>query len=295
MEMLYYHLRIFHKPDSSKKSVETTEIDLSDTELVEFVRMYEQGQTFLCGGRSVNPHRISLLKIYRTQKKAQEVAQDVFTKYNTAWDYIFDAGEVVTRQFVKRPPSRIETPSISKKKISKMPSSKNIFIVHGRDHKPMKELKEMLYDFGLNPIILHEKESEGSLTLAEKLEEYSEDVGYAFAILTPDDVGCQKNEVEEMKSDLVTQVQKEKRLIGAQQFKEIFQIFSSRARQNVIFEMGYFWGLLKRKRVCCLLKGDVEKPSDIKGVVYIPFKDSIQDVEVKMMKKLTRAGYEVKM
>jgi len=43
------------------------------------------------------------------------------------------------------------------------------------------------------------------------------------------------------------------------------------------------------------LKGDVEKPSDIKGVVYIPFKDSIRDVEVKIMKKLTKAGYEIKM
>ena len=67
--------------------------------------------------------------------------------------------------------------------------SRNIFIVHGRDHKQMKELKEMVNKFGLNPIVLHEKAS-GGLTLPEKLERYSEDIGYAFVILTPDDVGC---------------------------------------------------------------------------------------------------------
>lgn len=199
----------------------------------------------------------------------------------------------VTRQFVKSPPKKEE---ISKKrKETRQQLSKNIFIVHGRDHQPMKELKEMLYDFGLNPVVLHEKESEGSLTLAEKLEEYSEDVGYAFAILTPDDIGCEETEFERVKSKAIAQVQDKPRLISAETLGKIFGIFNPRARQNVIFEMGYFWGLLKRKRVCCFLKGDVEKPSDIKGVVYIPFKDSIRSVEVKIMKKLTKAGYEVRM
>ena len=71
--------------------------------------------------------------------------------------------------------------------------------------------------------------------------------------------------------------------------------FEPRARQNVIFEMGYFWGLLERKKVCCLLKGDVEKPSDMEGIVYISFKDSVYDVQVKIMKELKEAGYEIKL
>lgn len=58
--------------------------------------------------------------------------------------------------------------------------------------------------------------------------------------------------------------------------------------------MGYFWGLLKRKKVCCLLKGGVEKPSDIEGIVYIPFKESIEEVRNKIIKELTEAGYETK-
>ena len=42
-----------------------------------------------------------------------------------------------------------------------------------------------------------------------------------------------------------------------------------RARQNVVFELGYFMGKLGRERVCLLLKDQVELPSDIGGIVYI--------------------------
>jgi len=173
--------------------------------------------------------------------------------------------------------------------------SKNIFIVHGRDHKPMNELKTMLYDFGLNPVVLHEKASEGSLTLAEKLEEYSRDVGYAFVILTPDDVGCEETKARKLKSELKAPFLKRPVLVRPSEIEQLFERFKPRARQNVIFEMGYFWGLLERKRVCCLLKGDVEKPSDIEGIVYISFKDSIKEVQVEIMRKLTKAKYEIKM
>jgi len=46
-----------------------------------------------------------------------------------------------------------------------------------------------------------------------------------------------------------------------------------RGRQNVVFEMGYFFGCLGRGRVSVLLDPDVEKPSDMDGVAYIPFDD----------------------
>jgi len=170
-----------------------------------------------------------------------------------------------------------------------------VFIVHGRDHEPVKELKEMLQDFGLNPIVLHEKTSEGSTTLAEKLEEHSKDVGYAFIILTPDDVGCKEIEVKEMQSQLQAPFLRRPVLLTVGEMEKIFESLKPRARQNVIFEMGYFWGLLQRKRVCCLLKGDVEKPSDINGVVYVSFKNSVKEAEDKILKKLRKAGYEIKL
>jgi predicted nucleotide-binding protein len=42
-----------------------------------------------------------------------------------------------------------------------------------------------------------------------------------------------------------------------------------RARQNVVLELGYFIGKLKRSRVCALYKSGVEIPSDYQGVLYI--------------------------
>jgi len=131
------------------------------------------------------------------------------------------------------------------------PLSENVFIVHGRDHKPLKELKAILERLGLNPIVLHEKAS-GSRTIVEKLEKYS-DVGYAFVILTPDDVFTSIPESRHLN-----------RRAGGGQYLAI-----CRARQNVILEFGYFMGLLGRDRVCCLYKGDMQLPSDMHGIVYI--------------------------
>jgi len=202
---------------------------------------------------------------------------------------------------------------------STKPPSKNVFIVHGRDHKPVKELKAMLQEFGLNPIVLHEQPSGGSLTLAEKLEKYSEDVGCAFVILTPDDVGVCLGELfdqamlavyeEEDKAMKAVKRILDKSKGSVQRFIEFNQRFvhdpsdvmeflsvlKARARQNVIFEMGYFWGLLKRKRVFCFLKGDVEKPSDIEGIVYIPFGKSMREVHGKIIKELNAAGFSVEL
>ena len=65
-----------------------------------------------------------------------------------------------------------------------------------------------------------------------------------------------------------------------------------RARQNVIFEFGYFIGTLSRKRVCALVKGNVEKPSDYDGVLYIPL-DDLGAWEMGLIKELKTAGFNV--
>jgi len=139
----------------------------------------------------------------------------------------------------------------------------------------MKELKAMLSEFGLNPTVLHEQPS-GSRTIVEKLEKYS-DVGHAFVILTPDDIGGPKSKHYRDRAFL--------RIAD-----EVFE----RARQNVILEFGYFIGKLGRDRVCCLHKGNVELPSDMHGIVYIPFKGSVEEARDIMIKELKEAGYEIK-
>ena len=173
-------------------------------------------------------------------------------------------GMAVTRQFISKPPER-EAPKAEK--VPKLPSiSENIFIVHGRDTAPAIELARLLESLKLKPIILSEQPS-GSRTIIEKLEKYS-DVGFAFVILTPDDIGGLTNREQNLKP---------------------------RARQNVILEFGYFVGLLGRDRLCCLYKGEIELPSDMFGVVYVQFNKSIKEVYWYIVRELTAVGYSLEL
>jgi predicted nucleotide-binding protein len=119
------------------------------------------------------------------------------------------------------------------------------FIVHGRDRKTALELKNYLQNWlGFDePTILAEQPSRGA-TILEKFEAYASDADWVFVLLTPDDAGHVAAEPESAQP---------------------------RARQNVIFELGYFHGLMRRQsgRIILLYKGALEIPSDLNGIVYI--------------------------
>lgn len=138
-------------------------------------------------------------------------------------------------------------------------STKEVFIVHGHDAELKETSARYVEKLGLHPIILHEKPNSGS-TIIEKFEQHA-DVPFAIILLTPDDVGGEKD--NELKP---------------------------RARQNVIFEFGYFIGKLGRNRVCALHKGDVELPSDYDGVLYIKV-----DSEGAWKQKLAQEMVEAKL
>jgi predicted nucleotide-binding protein len=120
------------------------------------------------------------------------------------------------------------------------PISKRVFVVHGHDHGAKETVARYLERLGLEAVILHEKPSE-SRTVIEKIEAFS-DVGFAVVLLTPDDVGAAKADAASLKP---------------------------RARQNVVLELGYFIGKLRRSRVCALYTPGVEIPSDYSGVLFI--------------------------
>ena len=149
-------------------------------------------------------------------------------------------------------------------------SNSRVFIVHGHDDVLKSQLEIFLAEIGLEPIVLHRKADEG-LTIIEKFEKHS-DVGYAFILLTPDDVGYTVSE----DSLLDTERQKEKR-----------------ARQNVIFEFGYFVAKLGRQRVCCLYKEGVTLPTDISGILYKKVNIAVEEVAFSILKDIKAAGYIV--
>lgn len=143
--------------------------------------------------------------------------------------------------------------------------SNGIFIVHGRDELALSQTENIVRRLGLEPIVLRRKANQG-LTLIEKFEKHS-DVKFAIVLLTPDDVGALSEN-------------------GPTPHLQF------RARQNVIFELGFFYGKLGRANVCCLLKGGVEKPSDIDGISYIGYSNFVEERELDIMRELKASGIE---
>lgn len=139
-----------------------------------------------------------------------------------------------------------------------------VFIVHGHDEARKHELARVLQDVtGTKPIILHEQPS-GGRSILEKLEAYAASANFAVALLTADDVGRVKNVDRE----------------------------SPRARQNVVFEAGYFAGRLGRARVVLLHEAGVELPSDLDGIVYVAL-DSAGAWKMKLAHELASGGLPV--
>lgn len=149
--------------------------------------------------------------------------------------------------------------------VNKTPKGSKIFLVHGHDDAVLKGTALFLEKLGLSPIILHEEPSRGQ-TIIEKFEACSDDVGFAIVLLTPDDRGGQKDV----------------------SWKEQ----SYRARQNVILELGYFFGRLGREHVCALYTHGVEIPSDFSGVLWVEF-DKNEGWQKKLAKELMAAGFSV--
>jgi predicted nucleotide-binding protein len=141
-----------------------------------------------------------------------------------------------------------------------------IFLVHGHDDHALHQTARFLEKLHQSVIILREQPNKGR-TLIEKFEDYA-DVGFAIVLLTPDDKGGPKDCAA---SDL--------RL---------------RARQNVVFELGYFIGRLGRKRVCALYTEGIEIPSDYSGVLYTKI-DASGAWRLELAKELKAAGLSVDM
>lgn len=145
-------------------------------------------------------------------------------------------------------------------------NNRKIFVVYGHDEIARTQLEALLRRWDLEPIILDQQAS-GGQTIIEKLEEYGTDVGYAIVLATPDDDGKAKSEA----------------------------VYKSRVRQNVVLELGMFLAKLGRERVAILLKeaADFDKPSDIQGLVYIPFQNKVDEVALSLIRELSRQGYKI--
>ena len=156
--------------------------------------------------------------------------------------------------------------AVVEKRERKNSGGNNVFVVHGHDTEAKITVARMLEQLGLNAIILHEQPDKGR-TIIEKIESYTA-VAYAIVIYTECDLGRAKEDPEDKNQ--------------------------ARARQNVVFEHGVFIGSLGRDRVCALVKGHIEKPGDIDGVVYINMDDA-GAWKMQLCKNMKAVGIDVDM
>ena len=141
---------------------------------------------------------------------------------------------------------------------------KKVFVVYGHEPDSRSQLEAMLRRWDLDPLILDQLPSEGQ-TIIEKLEKHTSEANFCVVLATPDDIGFRAGHEGER---------------------------AYRARQNVVLELGMMLSKLGRRNVAIMLKQQekMERPSDIQGLIYIPFKDSVTDGAVLLAKEMAAQG-----
>ena len=138
--------------------------------------------------------------------------------------------------------------------------------MHGHDRELRERVARLLHRLDLTPLVILEEQPDGGRTILEKFEQNALAVGVnAVVLLTPDDVGAAAG--EELPPS------------------------ANRARQNVILELGYFMGALGRSNVAALCSDEIERPSDIHGLLYIDI--SRVGWELRLAKEMRDAGLPV--
>ncbi len=136
---------------------------------------------------------------------------------------------------------------------------RTVFIIHGHDEEARKQVAGYVKQLGL-PAVLMQEEANNGREVLEKFEQCS-GVGYAIAILTPDDeAGAQ----------------------GGQPKR--------RARQNVVLEIGYFLAKLGRRKVLLITREEIELPSDLSGMGPLAIDFDKDNWRQKLLNELLAAG-----
>ena len=294
---MYYHILI--ESIESGKTIDIIKPDVTDkTEIIDNILIpYLKEEEFFIDGYNLRKLNIKRLKIVSTKLSRESILEYEYSKippgappgaiiaikmkdvlfesknsYITsvtnkmkaeANDKIANDGEKLIEKTAKND-SKIIADVQNMVTEQKSISDKNkVFIVHGHDGLAKETVARFIEKLKLEAIILHEQVNSG-MTIIDKIEEYS-NVGYSIILYTPCDIGYTKDKEDKK---------------------------MSRARQNVVFEHGYMTAKLGRQNVCILVKGDIEKPNDISGIVYTAMDDN-DGWKSKLAKELKKSGYNV--
>jgi predicted nucleotide-binding protein len=274
---MQYHIKLMKKIDSGECKINITEEEL----VSRYVEPFMYGETIVINGTTIEPKDIWRIKITHSKDTIDHIIQQIVNqdkkdkspysmlRPSAKWRAIDKVEDVTDKYINVAPGSKKRKPVEFKKQV--IINNKKVFVVHGHDTELKTDVELFLRSIKLEPIVLHRQLDEG-LTVIEKFEKHS-DVVYALILLTPDDIGFPVKEIQK-----------------AEENRQI----EYRARQNVIFEFGYFVGKLSRKNVCCIYKAGIQLPSDLNGLIYKSVNKSIEEVGLFVMKELKNAGLDVK-
>lgn len=153
---------------------------------------------------------------------------------------------------------------------------KSVFIVRGHSDKALAELEKFLVSVEVEPIVLS-RGGGSAQSLFQKFMAVATKARFAVVLLSSDDYGASRRQYD-------TQGVGERAL----QF---------RARQNVVLELGFFYGRLGWENVFVVYEDpdkifpNFERPSDLDGVVFDSMSDSAWQRNLKA--KLAEAGFAI--
>ena len=273
--MEYYHIRVDYF--DSKLGVNQTiyEYDYTDLEKVitKFLYPFVQKIGFFFSGTRLTCDEVRSVRVFKSSIKIHDCLQHAYRSLPKGSFCVYSNEDMlpynglvedITSSVLEDVQMVVGYDSLIEKDksynlASTPPMTSKVFIVHGHAESVINDVARTIEKLGLESVILREQPSSGK-TIIEKFESCAKDARFAVVLLTADD----KIEGEE----------------------------SFRARQNVIFEMGYFMGALGRRHVMCLLQENVEKPGDIDGVVYTLL-DKAGSWKLSLIKELRASGYSV--
>lgn len=277
---MYYHVLVETSDKNSKRDEyeKLYRYNILDENIIkkDFIIPYLNKQKIWFSGRNLGSENIRRLIIKQTSEEIDIVAKNLTAEYRNKHPYVvfsYSKEYLLLKDMTAHKEIKDITDDIIKSCLNnnnaekKIPyksqnNNKNIFIVHGHDEEMKQTVARFLEHVGLNPIILSEQANEGQ-TIIEKLEKNIENCNYGVVLYSP----CDKGGINKEKSEL-----------------------KFRARQNVVLEHGFLMGKFGRKNVCCIIKDNIEKPSDSDGILYIPYADGW---DFKLARELKTVGYDI--
>jgi predicted nucleotide-binding protein len=260
---MFYHVVIETKPVGKEKSESyfAYDIEIQNDIVNKYCIPYTSGNDFFIDGYNVNRKGIKRFYIAETESNVDSIIEQFNNNSINSGIISF-----ITREMIVNDPSYSKDMVLAPKNEAKQDEfcTDKVFIVHGRDNGLKNEVARFIEHMGLEAIILHEQAS-SSLTVIEKLEKYT-NVGFAIVLYTACDIGSLNDSID----------------------------YKPRARQNVVFEHGYLCAKLSRPRVCAIVEKEVELPSDLAGIVFIPH-DISGSWKYQVAKEMKAAGINIDM